>query len=251
MAVPVGPLIQLGGVLLGGLFGRKSREEKEAERASAEQARLQTTGMREAIGLGREFAPAAGRLMRMGGRAISPAVDYWQRILSGRTPAVAALAPEINQIIESYRAARTAGRAISPRGALGGTSALTRHVDEALVPGQIAGLLATARPAAAGQLGTLGTNLLGRGIESMQTVGQLFGRGAGAGAALLQYGPQSRRQATEFGEKLGGALEPIIRSIPWGEIFGRTTPTGTPTPPKTGGPVGSATGEAREVGIRY
>jgi len=227
MPIPVGPLISLGGALLGGLFGGPSKEEKEVMRAQAEQARLQSSGMREGLGLGRKFAPMALRTFGRGARATSSAVDYWRRILSGRTGAAAVFAPEINQIIQSYQGARQAGRTLNPRG--GGSSALTRRIDEEVIPGQISGLLATARPAAAQQVGELGTNLMQMGGGGVGTAGGLFGMGTGAGTGVLQYGPVQRKQQIEFGEKIGSMIEPILREIPWGKIFGGGGGGGTAT----------------------
>ena len=227
MPVPIGPLISLGGALLGGLFGGPSKEEKEIMRAQAEQARLQSSGMREGLGFGRKFAPMALRTFQRGAQATQGAVDYWRRILSGRTGAAAALSPEINQIVQSYRGARQAGRTLNPRG--GGSSALTRRIDEEVIPGQISGLLATARPTAAREIGTLGTNLLQSGVGAVGTTGQMFGLGSGAGSSVLQYGPEQRKQQISFGEKIGSMIEPILREIPGGDIFGGggTAPKGT------------------------
>ncbi len=206
-------LIGAGASIGGGLLaGRKSSEEKEAAKAAATQAGIQTQASREALGLGRAFAPETVGAFRRGARTTGQAVDYWRRILSGRTGAAAALSPEINQIVQSFRGARQASRALSPRG--GGSSALTRRIDEEVIPGQISGLLATARPGAARELSTLGTNLMSSGLTGLGTVGQLFGQGTGAGAPLLQYGPQDRRQQFEAGTAIGANIMDIIKMIP-------------------------------------
>lgn len=200
-----------GAGIVGGLLARPSGEEKAVTREQALQAGLQTEGMRRALGFGRELAPLALRTFREGTGATGGAIDYWRRILSGRTGAAAALSPEINQIINSYRQARIASRGLAPRG--GGASALTRRIDEEVLPGQIAGLLATARPVAAEQLGGLGFQLGQLGTTGMTTAGQLFGRGTGAGGALLQYGPNVRQQQFDFGTRMASMLDPLINIL--------------------------------------
>lgn len=224
-------IIGAAGSAVGGwLGGRKSKEEKSVESAQAEQAGVQTDAMKRAIGLSGEISPMALRTFRRGAGAAGGAVDYWRRILSGKTGASEVLSPEINQIINSYRNARISSRTLNPRGA--GTTELTRRIDEELVPGQISGLLASARPAAARDLGTTGTNLLQSGIGALGTAGQLLGQGAGAGTGLLQYGAVNRKQGFDFGTQLAGLLAPLAKIIFPGPAPPTTTPT--PTPPTRG-----------------
>lgn len=221
----------VGSAVGGWLGGRKSKEEKTVEAAQAEQAGVQTEAMREGLGLGKKLAPMATSAFRRGVGTTQGAVDYWRRILSGKTGATQVLAPEINQIINSYRQARIAGRTLNPRGA--GATEFTRRIDEEIVPGQISGLLSTARPEAAAQLGTLGPNLASLGLTGLGTTGQLFGQGSGAGSSLLQYGAVNRKQGWEFGQDLAKLLEPL------GEIIlKKWPPTPSPTPGGGSVPVG-------------
>jgi hypothetical protein len=234
----------VGSAVGGWLGGRKGKEEKAAEAALAEQAGVQTEAMREGLGLGKKLAPMATSAFRRGIGTTQGAVDYWRRILSGKTGATEMLAPEINQIINSYRQARIAGRTLNPRGA--GATEFTRRIDEEIVPGQISGLLATARPEAAAQLGTLGPNLASLGLTGLGTTGQLFGQGAGAGSALLQYGAQNRQQGWQFGQDLAKLLEPIGEIIlkKWPPVTAPTpTPGPTPGPPPPRGPTTNPGGE--------
>ncbi len=212
--IPFIPAI-IGGVssVVGGaLAGRKGSEEKSAASAAAAQANVQASASREGLALGRKFGPEAFRTFRRGARETGTAVDYWRRILSGREGAAATFGPEINQIISSFRGAREAGRTLNPRG--GGGSAFTRRIDEEVIPGQISGLLASARPMAAREIGGIGTNLMQSGITGLGTTGQLFGQGQGAAGPLLQYGVANRGQNYQFGQDIGGTIMDIIRQIP-------------------------------------
>lgn len=208
MPIPWGPLISGGMSLLGLFGGGKSDEEKRIEAEQAAQSGLQTEGMRESLAFGRQFRPMALSTYRRGEKGATRATDYWSRILSGRTGATEVLSPEINQIINSYKQARRASRTLNPRG--GGTTALTREIDEAIIPGQISGLLARARPAAAGALGTLGTQLMQLGGTGVGAAASMFNLGTGAGDATLGFGPQSREQQFRFGEKLSEGFGPLI-----------------------------------------
>lgn len=232
----------IGSAVGGWLGGRKSATEKRAEQSLAEQGELQTEGMRRGLALGGKLAPMATSAFRKGIGTTQGAVDYWRRILSGKTGATEVLAPEINQIINSYRQARIAGRTLNPRGA--GATEFTRRIDEEIVPGQISGLLATARPAAARDLGTTGVNLAQLGLTGLGTSAQLFGQGTGAGAPLLQYGTQNRQQGWQFGKDLAGLLEPI------GEWITKRWPPIKPGTPSTvpTGPTGPTTNPGGEWG---
>jgi hypothetical protein len=231
----------IGSAVGGWLGGRKGKAEKAAEAALAEQAGVQTEAMREGLALGKKLGPMGMSAFRRGVGTTQGAVDYWRRILSGKTGATEVLAPEINQIINSYRQARIAGRTLNPRGS--GASEFTRRIDEEIVPGQISGLLATARPAAARDLGTTGANLAQLGLTGLGTTGQLFGQGSGAGASLLQYGAVNRQQGWQFGRDLAGLLEPLGEWITkrWPPIKSPGTPPTVPTGPT--GPTENPGGE--------
>lgn len=197
--MPFIPALVAGGTsLLGGwLAGRKSKEEKRALAAQGE-------AIQSGQAIQEELQPFRMDFLRRGQGAMGGALDYWRRILSGRDEATSLLSPEIRQITEGYRGARTASRTLNPRG--GGTSAMTRRIEEEAIPGQIGGLLATARPQAAGEVATLGTNMseIGRGLAGVES-GLLGGVGAGS-TNLLNYGLRRTAQQYDIGSGIGKSL---------------------------------------------
>jgi hypothetical protein len=157
------------------------------------------------------------------------ALDYWRRILSGREGAASVMGPQINQIINSYRQARIAGRTLNPRG--GGSSEMTRRIDEEVIPGQISGLLASARPMAAQQVGALGGDMTQLGFGGMGTTSGLLNLGSGAGTGVLQYGLGRAQQQSDLGRDLGRNLLSLWPSSQPGAPFPGGTGTGGSLPP--------------------
>lgn len=203
-------LIGAGATVGSTLLARhKGGTEKAVLAAQAEQAQAQAEAARKGIGFAEEMQPISMRLLRRGQGALGGALDYWRRILSGREGAASALGPEINQILNQFQQARVAGRTLQPRG--GGATALTRRIDEEVVPGQIAGLLATARPAAAQQIGALGGDITQLGLGGMGTTSGLLNLGTGAGTGALQYGLGRQGLMMEAGRGLGRNILDIMR----------------------------------------
>ena len=237
-------LIGVGGSIGAGyLASRKSREEKQALASQTRLAQLEEQAAERGFERSQEISPFTDRFLSRGSQGMGGAMDYWSRILSGRESASSLLSPEINQIIESYRGARTASRTLNPRG--GGGSALTRRIDEEVIPGQIGGLLATARPRAASEMATLGTNMasLGRDLGGVET-GLLRGVSPGAAGGLLNYGLNRRAQQFNIGSSVGRSIFDIIRmtrgggglSFPGGTGTGGGLPSQFPFNPRPGGP---------------
>ncbi len=196
----------LAAPLIGGLFGwlsnRKSKSEKNAMAANAE-------ATRRGMEMQEELQPLRMDYLQKGQGAMGGALDYWSKILSGRDSATSLLSPEINQITQGYRGARTASRTLNPRG--GGSSAMTRRIEEEVIPGQIGGLLATARPRAAGEVSTLGTNMsqIGTSLAGVES-GLLGGAGSNSGN-LLNYGLRDRAQQYTTGAGIGRSMFDIYK----------------------------------------
>ncbi len=225
------PLIMGGASVAGGyLASRKSKEEKEALSAQTRLAQLEELASSRGFERSKEITPFTNRFLSGGAQGLESSMGYWNKLLSGRESASSLLSPEINQIVNNYGAARTASRTLNPRG--GGSSALTREIDEAVVPGQIGGLLATARPQAAQQIATLGSNMSSQGssLASVET-GLLRGVAPGSSSSLLDYGLRNRGQQFDIGSSVGGSLF---------EIFKMFNKGGTPQIPSLGtNPAGS------------
>lgn len=236
----IAPMILGGGTAAAGyLANRKTSEEKLAYSAQARLSELEALAASRGFERSKDIAPFTDRFLTQGVQGTGDAMGYWGKILSGRESASSLLAPEINQINTSYDAARTASRTLNPRG--GGASAFTRQIDEGVRPGQISGLLATARPRAASELGVLGVNStsLGTNLASVET-GLLRGVSPGASANLLDYGLRNRGQQFDMGSSVGGSIFDIFKMFQKG---GGTQTTGSGTSP---GPSSSSNPYRRE-----
>ncbi len=229
-----------GGATVGAgyLASRKSKEEKQALQSQTRLAQLEELASSRGFERSKEITPFTNRFLSGGAQGLEDSMGYWNKLLSGRESASSFLSPEINQIVSNYGAARTASRNLNPRG--GGSSALTREIDEAVIPGQIGGLLATARPTAARELGTLGANAssLGSSLASVET-GLLRGVSPGAAGNLLNYGLNNRAQQFDLGSSVGTSLFEIFKMFQKG---------GTPQLPSFGtNPRGSTPGATNNL----
>jgi len=238
-------LIGAGGSVGAGLLaGRKSKEEREALSAQTRLAQLEELASSRGFERSKEITPFTNRFLTRGSQGMGSSMDYWSKILSGRESASSLLSPEINQITDNFSAAREASRTLNPRG--GGSSAFTREIDEAVVPGQIGGLLATARPRAASEMGALGTNMssLGRDLASVET-GLLRGVSPGSAGSLLNYGLNRRAQDLDIGSTIGRSLFQFMQMFqgggggapfPGGTGSGGNIPSQFPPNPRPGPP---------------
>lgn len=135
--------------------------------------------------------------------AIDPAVGYWQRLLSGsRGEMVSAAAPEISAIGEGYRGAFKSLAELSPRS--GGRTALISELPFRQAR-DITSLLQRARPEAAENLASAGTNLASLASSA-------YGGGTTAAGNLLLYGQKSREAAASSAADIGDLLWTILNS---------------------------------------
>ncbi len=205
------PLAMAGGSLAGGwLAGRQSGSERRALAAQEKLTGIQTESAQQGLDYARDFQPFAMNFMKRGQEGLGGAMDYWRRILSGRDQATSLLSPEINQITEGFRSARTASRTLNPRG--GGSSAFTRRIDEEVIPGQIGGLLATARPTAASNVAGIGESMASLGVNTGNLMGNyLRGTGQGAGQGILNYGLNRTAQQYTIGQGIGSSMFDLLK----------------------------------------
>ncbi len=239
---PFIPALISGGASIGaGLLG--SRQSGETRRALSAQEKLmgvQTESAQQGLDYARDFQPFAMNFLKKGGEGLGSSMDYWSRILSGRDQATSLLAPEISQITQGFRGARESSRTLNPRG--GGSSAMTRRIDEEVVPGQIGGLLATARPTAATNVRGIGESLANLGLNT-GNLSSNFLRGAGTGASegILNYGLNRNAQQYEQGSGIGKSLFEILKLFNFGgggagtNLLSNFSPT-TPDLPIAAGP---------------
>src|SRR5215470_7803504 len=158
----------LGAGALGNLIAGGPQTTPLQDQVFRQQLAAGQLGMQTAQGL----LPQGQNLLTMGAQQMQSPMNYWSSILSGnRGLATSALAPEISRIGQGYQAASNASAALSPRG---GPSAAFNSELPFAQQRDVANLLQTARPQAAGSLlgaaqnlGGLGSNLIGSGISAI------------------------------------------------------------------------------------
>lgn len=158
---PVGTAVGAGlGALGGWLFGRRGDDDDEKDKTAAD-AELNTlrnssTAMRQ----------RGDTLNAMGTEAVNPVLQYFSALLKGDPNALLqATQPERARVIDQYDTARQAISQFSPRG--GGTNAALAQSRFGQAS-TLANITATARSAAAGQAGQIGTALTGLGLNAQQ-----------------------------------------------------------------------------------
>ncbi len=228
----LGPLIGLGGSILGAQAAKPSAEEKAALASQTDYHNTATGALKSGIDLAGKQIPNAN--IALGGffNNLGPAADYWRAILSGdRAKATSMLAPQIRQINESYDTTRQTGAELMPRG--GGSASLLSELPYRKA-GDINDLFSRSRteaagalPAIAGAYGTTGTNLLSIITGAYKTGGPNTG-------GLLNYGLNSRAQTLDLGTSLGRGIFDLLKKLPKGgggfDVPG--VPNDYPQPPK-------------------
>ena len=146
--------------------------------------------------------------------------DYLRKLMSGdRGLTMQTLAPEINALTQQYQGATSAARGMYPRG--GQTASQAAQLPYQL-QGNINNLLFSARPQAAQQLGTLGSNQASLGLGAL-------GQGGGLTNSMLGYGLQAQNQMFGQGAAIGQGISSMI--TPFLQYYLMNRPTGTTTVP--------------------
>ena len=164
---PFIPLIAQGaGALFGGMFGSKPSSQMSAAMGPMQQA--QNLGIQNAQSL----MPQGQNLMTNAAQAMNPVLNYYSRLLSGDRGAMTqVLAPQLNQIGQAYQAQQNAQNQLMPRG--GGRAGLMSQLPYAQTQNML-NLFQNARSGAAqglsgaaGQIGQLGSSLIGSANNSL------------------------------------------------------------------------------------
>jgi hypothetical protein len=224
---PFVPMIAAG---VGGLLSGRSKKQQTPQQTMSPEERELYSQQSANVRTGREAAtgllPYGADFMRQAQGTFTPLLNYYSRMLSGNRGALTNLyAPELNRISEGYRTAQQTSSELAPRS--GGSAAMREELPYRQAR-DVSELFLSGRPAAAGALGTIGTNLASLGLGSYGTAGSLLS-GSSAGASnLLGYGINSRygelaRRQQEFDQQkqTAGGIYNILKQIDWSKIFKR------------------------------
>jgi hypothetical protein len=151
-SLPWGNIIGTGVSLAGSLLAPKPTDPTPAIKETQQMAR----------GLGQ----TGQQLGAQGAGALAPTLAYWMNLLSGN-PAdlLAATQPERTRVLDQYDTARATLTRETPRG---GGLATAMGALEARKASDLANLTAQVRPTAARELGILGGQLTGAGIQAQE-----------------------------------------------------------------------------------
>jgi len=211
MAALAGPLIGLAGGLLGGLFGGPSKQQKNLWQEQTNALRQQQQIAGQSSQLGTQYS-------NMARQPLQQSLNYWQTLLSGNPNAMMSLLqPEVSQYANANNAALQNISQFAPRGGGRTTSLAELPFTQNR---NIANMFASLRPQAAGQVGTLGSELGSLGLAG-------YGQGnAGYGSAASGYLSQAQQQqnARELqmwtASKVGAALYDKFKNVDWGNLGG-------------------------------
>lgn len=137
-----------------------------AASAFAPQVTDPSGAIKETQQMARGLSQTGQQLGAQGAGALAPTLAYWMNLLSGN-PAdlLAATQPERTRILDQYDTARATLTRETPRGGGLATAMGTMETKKA---SDLATLTSQARPQAAQQLGQLGTQLTGAGIQAQE-----------------------------------------------------------------------------------
>lgn len=221
MAALVGPLIGLGGGLLGDLLGRPSKEQKNLWKE-------QTNALRQSEQLAGQAGVLGSQYSGMARRPLQDVTDYWGTLLRGNPQAMTSLLqPEISQYAKANRAALQNISQFAPRGG-GRTTALAEVPYEQ--NRNIFNLFASLRPQAANNLGALGETLASLGLAGYGQGGAGL-VGAARGFGDVENSVQNARLfRSEMASRSGKALYDMFKNVDWSKLFGggSVTPSGGP-----------------------
>lgn len=154
----------------------------------------------------------ASKFMAKGDAALSPALSYFQSLLSGNPAAVmAATAPERGRVIDQYDTARKSIAAFSPAG--GGTTGAAAQ-SRVTQGNELAEILSTARDKGAAGASQIGGQMLGAGLQTNALVSQdlnsvISAVLSGAGLQVQQEANEQAQDAAQ-GEAMGTMLGMLL-----------------------------------------
>lgn len=164
----------------------------------------------------KDLGPWAKQFLQQGAGAVTPAMNYYQRLLSGnRQDMMQAVAPEINSMNAQSTGLVNAQREMMPRGGM--STAQT-----SMIPwqnrGAINNLLFSVRPQAASALGQLGGNMISQGLGAM-------GLGSGMTNSMLNYGLNARQQNFDQGQSIGSAFGGAYQNYLLSQMMNNNNPS--------------------------
>lgn len=197
--VPFIPLIATGVSAVAGHFAAKKAQAAAGQRSPEELAALSGVS-----GAASNLTRQGQGLTTAGMPAVQGATNYWSTLLHGnRSQMSLATAGPRAALTDQYRGAE---RGLERSGVRGGVGDLARAELSRQRAGQIGSLTTGVQPGAAGELGNLGTNLVGQGTSALQGVGDLYG-------GLLNQGYQNRVYARDQGQQSGKAIGSLIFDV--------------------------------------
>ena len=221
---PAVPWIIKGGTMLGGALASKWGQGQAMKRSPEEAAAL--AGAQGAAG---DLRDMSGGLYARGGEALGKSLpymtqagDYWSTLLGGNRGAAALATAAPRAAITDQ--ARGAERFLQRSGVRGGAADVAKAEIGRDRFNQIAQLTAGVQPAAAMQLGQLGTQfgqlgstLAGQGTAAAEGAGRINTNLLGQGFQNRSY---ARGEGQEFGKEMGGLLFDILntknkKGAPW------------------------------------
>ncbi len=208
MAAAVPFAIKAGSMLAGSLLGKKLSGPSKQQQAAMQQGQASSTALTQAAG---PLMQQGNALSQAGAADYEPAASYYRNILTDRSQARNALAPEIKNAQDFYSGASSKA-ARTMRG--GARDYALAQLDRERV-GNIAMMLPTARANAAQGLGALagqqvdaGTRLTGLGTNALSNAGYLNSRAFDDATAI-------RNQEEKGGSMWGQFLGDIAEAMPF------------------------------------
>lgn len=188
------PLLVQGGLAVGGSL--LSNKLSKAKPTPTEANVLGQDATAQQLGLN-----TAQNLTATGTPAVTQPINYWASILSNnRGAATSALAPEISRISQGYQTATNTSAALNPRGGPGAEFNAELPFAQQR---DITTLLQGARPDAAKNLASTGTNILNSATQS------LYGSTA-AGRDILNQQQNQKELEAARGKAIGAGLFDLI-----------------------------------------
>lgn len=206
-------------------MGKKSSEQKQAERLSLESAQKQAALAAEAQGLARDKFAAQKR-------ALAPVENFWSTIASGdRNAILSLLTPEITQLTDAANGARRSQSALTPRG--GSRVAANANINDSMSR-DLNTLVFGARPQAMGQLAGLGQLYGGEGMGLYGQTGNSLTSSSNQSLNLAQFLNSQRSNVM-------GSLGKLVGAALLGPMLG---PVGVALGGKLGGMTGGSSSSA-------
>lgn len=194
VGVAVGVVSTAGSIYAGNKARKAANKRTPAEQAAEQQALANSR-------LSSEY----GQQALAGSRApLSAAQQFWQSVLSGNRDSLMSLyGNEINDLGTQSRTAFQTAAQLSPR-----SGASAEYMSSLPFQRMIAErrITSAARPQAAGELASIGTNLASLGFSGLNG-------GNAAGSSLLGYGQQRRQYADQAGSDTAGSVYEILKML--------------------------------------